>query len=169
MNKEFKRQTFLKSPQHFILFVSCNIILIMIIQRFVALSISATHNNEMALNTLSSPINFWTFTLMTLLYGITLAVWMVHGIKKFRCYLTSDGMLQIKWNKGYYNNTEIHISQIQDLSLVPQKFIWGVYNNVKIIYIDRHGRTRKTRLLLQEPQLFIEEVEKLREHTKIKS
>ena len=67
---------------------------------------------------------------------------------------------------NYYNRINIPITQIIELTLEPQKFVWGIYDNVRISYTDKKGKKRSTTLFLQEPQKFINEVEKIRKSSK---
>ena len=171
MNKEFKRRTFFKSTQQDALITGTLFALIWIIVGEIldiaeVTLLPSSWIAETTITKYSSVLIWWVDFAINAIGGITLACIFTFAMSKFRCFITPEGIIHVKWNNGYYNRINIPITQIIELTLEPQKFVWGIYDNVRISYTDKKGKKRSTTLFLQEPQKFINEVEKIRKSSK---
>lgn len=85
---------------------------------------------------------------------------------KAECYIREDNTIVMN---NIYNRNKIVIlpSDIYDIYLVSHKTLWGIYQNVVINAKSKIKPWRQVtiELPLQEPQQFIDEVEKIRKST----
>ena len=97
-------------------------------------------------------IIFWTYCLFL-------------QFKKFACIIKKNGDIEIK-HYNFFQHLHIAPHQIRGYELKSRKTIWGTFENVQFIYCTEFGKLKVIELPLQEPQKFIEEVEKIRKSSK---